>query len=215
MPNDLADTERYILLPYQANMKDHIQLFCTLQFHLLKSHQLPFHFHQTLPAILQHQCYVLDTAKGKYWIDSHHVSVNNIMFRHTALFCSITRSRLSIYEFIDDKAAFHLTPTTGQNVPCTLAWRACMCHHKQHLALRMPANFIALIVRRTKQDIQRKIISMVEYIPGVALLDHIMGLFEKRRARKFFLYVQDFEENDSKTHEGMDLTKVTAKELIS
>ncbi|KAL6222837.1 hypothetical protein ACLB2K_006227 [Fragaria x ananassa] len=48
-----------------------------------------------------------------------------------------------------------------------------------------------------------------------ALKSPLMGLFEKRRARKFFLYVQDFEENDPKTHEGMDLTKVTAKELIS
>ncbi|KAL6220168.1 hypothetical protein ACLB2K_007925 [Fragaria x ananassa] len=48
-----------------------------------------------------------------------------------------------------------------------------------------------------------------------ALKSPLMGLFEKRRARKFFLYVQDFEENDPKTHEDMDLTKVTAKELIS
>lgn len=42
-----------------------------------------------------------------------------------------------------------------------------------------------------------------------------MGLFEKRRARKFFIYVQDFEENDPKSHEGLDLSKVTAREVIS
>lgn len=42
-----------------------------------------------------------------------------------------------------------------------------------------------------------------------------MGLLEKRRARKFFIYVQDFEENDPKSHEGLDLHKVTARELIS
>lgn len=42
-----------------------------------------------------------------------------------------------------------------------------------------------------------------------------MGLFEKRRARKFFLYVQDFEESDPKTHEGMDLNKIAAKEFIA
>lgn len=42
-----------------------------------------------------------------------------------------------------------------------------------------------------------------------------MGLFEKRRARKFFLYVQDYEESDPKSHEGMDLSKVTARDLIS
>lgn len=48
-----------------------------------------------------------------------------------------------------------------------------------------------------------------------ALKSPLMGLFEKRRARKFFLYVQDFEENDPKTHEGMDLNKMTAKEFIA
>jgi Rab GDP dissociation inhibitor len=42
-----------------------------------------------------------------------------------------------------------------------------------------------------------------------------MGLFEKRRARKFFIYVQDYEENDPKSHEGLDLNKVTARELIT
>ncbi|KAB5515978.1 hypothetical protein DKX38_026626 [Salix brachista] len=41
-----------------------------------------------------------------------------------------------------------------------------------------------------------------------------MGLFEKRRARKFFIYVQDYEDNDLKSHEGLDLTKVTAREVI-
>ncbi|XP_059313792.1 guanosine nucleotide diphosphate dissociation inhibitor At5g09550 [Lycium ferocissimum] len=48
-----------------------------------------------------------------------------------------------------------------------------------------------------------------------ALKSPLMGLFEKRRARKFFLYVQDFEESDPKTHEGMDLNKITAKEFIA
>ncbi|KAI4342297.1 hypothetical protein MLD38_026937 [Melastoma candidum] len=48
-----------------------------------------------------------------------------------------------------------------------------------------------------------------------ALKSPLMGLFEKRRARKFFIYVQDFEENDPKSHEGLDLNKVTTKEIIS
>ncbi|KAK4799517.1 hypothetical protein SAY86_024882 [Trapa natans] len=48
-----------------------------------------------------------------------------------------------------------------------------------------------------------------------ALKSPLMGLFEKRRARKFFIYVQDFEENDPKSQEGLDLHKVTARELIS
>ena len=42
-----------------------------------------------------------------------------------------------------------------------------------------------------------------------------MGLFEKRRARKFFIYVQDYDEKDPKSHEGLDLSKVTAREIIS
>lgn len=42
-----------------------------------------------------------------------------------------------------------------------------------------------------------------------------MGLFEKRRARKFFVFVQDFEESDPKTHEGMNLDTITGKELIA
>lgn len=48
-----------------------------------------------------------------------------------------------------------------------------------------------------------------------ALKSSLMGLFEKRRLRKFFIFVQDFVENDPKTHEGMDLNTVTAKELIT
>ncbi|XVF01503.1 hypothetical protein REPUB_Repub04eG0094300 [Reevesia pubescens] len=48
-----------------------------------------------------------------------------------------------------------------------------------------------------------------------ALKSPLMGLFEKRRARKFFIYVQDYEDNDPKSHEVLDLNKVTARELIS
>lgn len=48
-----------------------------------------------------------------------------------------------------------------------------------------------------------------------ALKSPLMGIFEKRRARKFFIYVQDYKESDPKTHEGMDLTKVTTRELIA
>ncbi|WCJ18861.1 RAB GDP dissociation inhibitor 2 [Euphorbia peplus] len=48
-----------------------------------------------------------------------------------------------------------------------------------------------------------------------ALKSPLMGLFEKRRARKFFIYVQDYDESDPKSHEGLDLNKVTAREIIS
>lgn len=42
-----------------------------------------------------------------------------------------------------------------------------------------------------------------------------MGLFEKRRARKFFIYVQEFDEADPKTHHGMNLNTITAKQFIA
>lgn len=48
-----------------------------------------------------------------------------------------------------------------------------------------------------------------------ALKSPLMGLFEKRRARKFFIYVQDYDDSDPKSHEGMDVAKVPAKDLIS
>ncbi|GFY82824.1 RAB GDP dissociation inhibitor 2 [Actinidia rufa] len=48
-----------------------------------------------------------------------------------------------------------------------------------------------------------------------ALKSPLMGIFEKRRARKFFIYVQDYNESDPKTHEGMDLSRVTTRELIA
>uniref|UniRef100_A0A7C9DLM2 Guanosine nucleotide diphosphate dissociation inhibitor n=1 Tax=Opuntia streptacantha TaxID=393608 RepID=A0A7C9DLM2_OPUST len=48
-----------------------------------------------------------------------------------------------------------------------------------------------------------------------ALKSPLMGLFEKRRARKFFIYVQDYEDDDPKSHEGLDLNKITARDLIS
>eukprot|EP00250_Pteridium_aquilinum_P001190 c11399_g1_i1 orf=297-1631(-) len=48
-----------------------------------------------------------------------------------------------------------------------------------------------------------------------ALKSPLMGLFEKRRARKFFIYVQDYVESDPKTHEGLDLTRVTPREIYA
>ena len=48
-----------------------------------------------------------------------------------------------------------------------------------------------------------------------ALKSTLMGLFEKRRVRKFFIYVQDYKDDDPKSHEELDLNKITARELIS
>lgn len=42
-----------------------------------------------------------------------------------------------------------------------------------------------------------------------------MGLFEKHRARKFFIYVRDYDDNDPKSKEGLALNKVPAKDVIS
>ncbi|KAI3916533.1 hypothetical protein MKW92_009763 [Papaver armeniacum] len=59
--------------------------------------------------------------------------------------------------------------------------------------------------------------SKIHKVPATdveALKSPLMGLFEKRRARKLFIYVQDYEDNDPKSHEGLDLTKVTARDLI-
>nr|QEA72121.1 Rab GDP dissociation inhibitor alpha hel [Zea mays]QEA72122.1 Rab GDP dissociation inhibitor alpha hel [Zea mays]QEA72123.1 Rab GDP dissociation inhibitor alpha hel [Zea mays]QEA72124.1 Rab GDP dissociation inhibitor alpha hel [Zea mays]QEA72125.1 Rab GDP dissociation inhibitor alpha hel [Zea mays] len=47
-----------------------------------------------------------------------------------------------------------------------------------------------------------------------ALKSPLMGLFEKRRARNFFVYVQNYNEADPVTHQGLDLTRITTRELI-
>ncbi|KAE9620096.1 putative GDP dissociation inhibitor, FAD/NAD(P)-binding domain-containing protein [Lupinus albus] len=44
-----------------------------------------------------------------------------------------------------------------------------------------------------------------------ALKSPLMGLFEKRRARKFFIYVQDYDENDPNLMKGWTLTKLQQK----
>mmetsp|Transcript_37187 Transcript_37187/g.82724 ORF Transcript_37187/g.82724 Transcript_37187/m.82724 type:complete len:452 (-) Transcript_37187:407-1762(-) len=46
-----------------------------------------------------------------------------------------------------------------------------------------------------------------------ALKSPLMGLFEKRRARSFFLYVQDYKAEDPATHKGYDLSRMTMAEL--
>ncbi|XP_072309401.1 rab GDP dissociation inhibitor beta-like [Eucyclogobius newberryi] len=46
-----------------------------------------------------------------------------------------------------------------------------------------------------------------------ALSSGLMGLFEKRRFRKFLVYVAGFDENDPKTLEGMDPHKTTMSEI--
>lgn len=48
-----------------------------------------------------------------------------------------------------------------------------------------------------------------------ALASSLMGLFEKRRFKKFLSFVANFDVNDPKTMEGVDPDKVTMKELYN
>lgn len=41
----------------------------------------------------------------------------------------------------------------------------------------------------------------------------LMGLFEKRRFRKFLVFIANFDENDPKTMEGVDPKKTTMREV--
>eukprot|EP00240_Pyramimonas_obovata_P013270 CAMPEP_0118945178 /NCGR_PEP_ID=MMETSP1169-20130426/41772_1 /TAXON_ID=36882 /ORGANISM="Pyramimonas obovata, Strain CCMP722" /LENGTH=233 /DNA_ID=CAMNT_0006890833 /DNA_START=50 /DNA_END=747 /DNA_ORIENTATION=- len=50
---------------------------------------------------------------------------------------------------------------------------------------------------------------------GEAIKSSLMGMFEKRRARSFFIYVQDYEEDDPKTHKGMDLHTMPMADLYA
>lgn len=49
--------------------------------------------------------------------------------------------------------------------------------------------------------------------PEEALKSPLMGLFEKRRFRKFLLYTDQYKEDDPNTHEGRDLKTMTMRQL--
>lgn len=57
-------------------------------------------------------------------------------------------------------------------------------------------------------------IHKVPSTPEEALKSGLMGLFEKRRFRTFLIYADQYVANDSKTHQGHDLTTMTWNELI-
>mmetsp|Transcript_17633 Transcript_17633/g.49296 ORF Transcript_17633/g.49296 Transcript_17633/m.49296 type:complete len:443 (-) Transcript_17633:268-1596(-) len=48
-----------------------------------------------------------------------------------------------------------------------------------------------------------------------ALRSPLLGIFEKRRARSFFLFVQDYDLKDPKTHQGMDLNTMPMAQLYA
>jgi len=49
---------------------------------------------------------------------------------------------------------------------------------------------------------------------GEALKSSLMGLLEKRRCQKFLEYIGEWEEDNVKTHQGLDLKKQTIKEVF-
>jgi Rab GDP dissociation inhibitor len=51
--------------------------------------------------------------------------------------------------------------------------------------------------------------------PEEALVSPLMGLFEKRRFRKFLMYIDQYKLENTETHEGRDLNKMTMKELYT
>lgn len=51
--------------------------------------------------------------------------------------------------------------------------------------------------------------------PKEAMLSPLMGLFEKRRAMGFFKFVNDYDDDDARTHKGMDLARMTMKDLYT
>ena len=46
-----------------------------------------------------------------------------------------------------------------------------------------------------------------------ALRSPLMGMFEKLRARSFFVFVQDYDETRVETHKGYDLRTMTSRQL--
>uniref|UniRef100_A0A3B3ZZ73 Rab GDP dissociation inhibitor n=1 Tax=Periophthalmus magnuspinnatus TaxID=409849 RepID=A0A3B3ZZ73_9GOBI len=55
----------------------------------------------------------------------------------------------------------------------------------------------------------------VDLVPKFLMANGLMGLFEKRRFKKFLTFVAGFDENDPKTLEGVDPQKTTMREIYS
>uniref|UniRef100_A0A8C7VCY4 Rab GDP dissociation inhibitor n=1 Tax=Oncorhynchus mykiss TaxID=8022 RepID=A0A8C7VCY4_ONCMY len=53
----------------------------------------------------------------------------------------------------------------------------------------------------------------VDLIPKFLMANDLMGMFEKRRFRKFLVFVANFDENDPKTFEGVDPKVTTMKDV--
>ncbi|XP_053544946.1 rab GDP dissociation inhibitor alpha-like isoform X2 [Bombina bombina] len=53
----------------------------------------------------------------------------------------------------------------------------------------------------------------VDLIPKFLMANDLMGIFEKRRFRKFLLFVVNFREHDAKTHHDVNPKKMTMREV--
>ncbi|KAK2746686.1 Rab GDP dissociation inhibitor alpha [Myotisia sp. PD_48] len=62
-------------------------------------------------------------------------------------------------------------------------------------------------------DGPRATVAKVPSDAGEALRSSLMGLFEKRRAKKFLEWVGEFDENNPSTHNGMNLSTCTMKDV--
>jgi len=50
--------------------------------------------------------------------------------------------------------------------------------------------------------------------PEEALKSNLMGMFEKRRFRKFLIYISDFKEENARTGDGIDATQLTMRQVF-
>ena len=76
----------------------------------------------------------------------------------------------------------------------------------------------SFVVQMSAGGIFSKAKAKVHKVPATdseALKSDLMGMFEKRRCKKFFKFVQNYDENDSKTHKGLDLKRVPLKEVLA
>jgi len=62
---------------------------------------------------------------------------------------------------------------------------------------------------------ESKKVHKVPSTPKEALNSALMGIFQKRRFRNFITWVNNYDEKDSKTHEGLDLNRVPMKEVYA
>ena len=60
----------------------------------------------------------------------------------------------------------------------------------------------------------KAVISKVPANDQEALKSDLMGLFEKKRCRNFFKYVQDYEEDDKSTWKDMNLHKIPMRDVF-